>query len=165
MGSLRDVALPPDSLEVRRDGKFEELMDGAGPGVASAHSSCGCAVGDFDNDGDMDLLIVNLNEPPSLLRNDVSGTNNWIKVQLLGVKSNRSAIGARVIARYGGRQQAQEVLAQSSYLSVQDRRMHFGLGCEPRVDLDVRWPSGIRQTFRQVACNRMVIIDEIRGIV
>jgi hypothetical protein len=147
------------------NGKFEELMDGAGPGVAAAHSSRGCAVGDFDNDGDMDILIVNLNEPPSLLRNDVSGNNNWIKVRLLGVKSNRSAIGARVTARYGRRQQAQEVLAQSSYLSVHDRRLHFGLGQEQRVDLDVRWPSGIRQTFRQVPCNGLVTIDEIGGIV
>ena len=146
-------------------GKFEELMDGAGPGVGAAHSSRGCAVGDFDNDGDMDILIVNLNEPPSLLRNDVSGNNRWIKVKLLGVKSNRSAIGARVTARYGGKQQAQEVLAQSSYLSVNDRRLHFGLGSAQRVDLDVRWPSGIRQSFSQVPCNGLVTIDEVRGIV
>jgi hypothetical protein len=147
------------------NGKFEELMDGAGPGIAANHSSRGCAVGDFDNDGDMDILIVNLNEPPSLLRNDVGGDTNWIKVKLLGVKSNRSAIGARVTARYGGRQQAQEVLAQSSYLSVNDRRLHFGLGTEQRVDLDVRWPSGIRQTFSRAPLNGLVTIDEVRGIV
>jgi len=147
------------------NGKFEELMDGAGPGIAAVHSSRGCAIGDFDNDGDMDILIVNLNEPPSLLRNDVSGDANWIKVKLQGVKSNRSAIGTRVMAKYGGRQQAQEVLAQSSYLSVSDRRLHFGLGEEQRVDLDVRWPSGIRQTFSGAPLNRLVVIDEVRGIV
>jgi hypothetical protein len=147
------------------NGSFEELLDGAGPGVTEPHSSRGCAVGDFDNDGDMDILIANLNEPPSLLRNDVSGNANWLKVKLLGVKSNRSAIGARVTALYGGRRQAQEVLAQSSYLSVSDRRLHFGLGTFQHADLEVRWPSGIRQEFKNVDTNGLVTIDEIRGIV
>ena len=84
------------------DGTFEQLVEEAGPGVAAAHCSRGCAFGDFDNDGDLDVLIVNLNEPPSLLRNDVTGTNRWIKVKLEGVVSNRSAIGARVLVHCGG---------------------------------------------------------------
>jgi hypothetical protein len=75
------------------DGRFEELIDEAGSGVASAHSSRGCAFGDFDNDGDVDVLVMNMNEPPSLLRNDVSGGGHWLKVLLVGVTSNRSAIG------------------------------------------------------------------------
>ena len=104
------------------DGKFEELREQAGPGIAETHSSRGAAFGDFDNDGDIDILIVNLNEPPSLLRNDLAGTDHWLKVQLIGVASNRSAIGAQVVAAYGERRQAQAVLAQSSYLSVNDRR-------------------------------------------
>jgi len=108
-------------------GKFEELIEEAGPGVAAAHASRGCAFGDFDNDGDLDILILNQNEPPSLLRNDMSGGHHWLKVKLIGVKSNRSAIGARAVVRYGGRVQAQEVTGQSSYLSVSDRRLHFGL--------------------------------------
>ena len=66
------------------NGKFEELMDEGGPGVTAAHSSRGCAFGDFDNDGDLDILIINMNEPPSLLRNDVSGANHWLKVKLIG---------------------------------------------------------------------------------
>src|SRR5256885_12845114 len=74
-------------------GVFEELIQEAGPGVAAAHCSRGCAFGDFDNDGDIDILIINLNEPPSLLRNDLTGKSNWIKVKLEGVKSNRSGIG------------------------------------------------------------------------
>ena len=79
--------------------------------MEAPHCSRGCAFGDFDNDGDMDILIVNQNEPPSLLRNDVTGDNHWIKVKLTGVKSNRSAIGARVTVRYGDKFQAQELLA------------------------------------------------------
>src|SRR6266446_442045 len=110
------------------NGKFEELMGVAGPGVEELHSSRGCAFGDFDNDGDLDILIINLNEPPSLLRNDVSGDHRWLKVQLIGTKSNRSAIGARALARYGGKQQVQEVISQSSYCSTNDHRLHFGLG-------------------------------------
>jgi hypothetical protein len=146
-------------------GKFEELMEEAGPGVTAVHSSRGCAMGDFDNDGDMDFVIVNLNEPPSLLRNDVRGDNNWIKVKLSAVKSNRSAIGARVIVKYGGKVQAQEVLGQSSFLSVNDRRLHFGLGQEKTASIEVRWPSGIRQSFAAVHANRLVTIDEIKGVV
>ena len=88
-----------------------------------------------------------------------------MKVKLVGVKSNRSAIGARVVAHYGGKQQAQEVLAQSSFLSVHDRRLHFGLGTADTVDLDIRWPSGIRQSFKSVQANRLVTIDEVKGIV
>src|ERR1700739_470930 len=97
-----------------------------GPGVEALHSSRGCAFGDFDNDGDLDILIVNLNEPPSLLRNDLAGYSRWIKVQLFGNRGNRGAIGARVLARYGEKQQLQEVISKSSYCSTNDRRLHFG---------------------------------------
>ena len=119
-------------------GRFEELLDDAGPGVSEVHSSRGCALGDFDNDGDLDIVIVNLNEPPSLLRNDVKGADRWIKVKLIGVKSNRSAIGARILVRYGGKVQTQEVLGQSSFSSVNNRRLHFGLGPEERASIEVR---------------------------
>lgn len=141
-------------------GKFEELIDEAGPGIATPHASRGCAFGDFDNDGDVDMLIVNLNEPPSLLRNDLSGKNNWLKIKLIGVKSNRSAIGARVIARYGGKRQAQEVMSQSSFYSASDLRLHFGLGSAKSADLEVRWPSGLKQTFANVTPNRIVTLRE-----
>jgi hypothetical protein len=147
------------------NGKFEELLVEGGPGVSAPHCSRGCAFGDFDNDGDMDILIVNLNEPPSLLRNDVKGDNRWIKVKLIGVKSNRSAIGAKVLVHYAGKQQVQDVLGQESFLSVSDRRLHFGVGMADRVDIEVRWPSGIRQTFSGVASKRLVAIDEGKGIV
>ena len=146
-------------------GRFEELIEEAGSGVAAAHSSRGCAFGDFDNDGDVDVLVMNMNEPPSLLRNDVAGTGGWLKVLLQGVTSNRSAIGARVIARYGGRAHAQEVTAQSSFYSANDRRLHFGLGAATAADLTVRWPNGATETIARVEANQLVVIREGAGIV
>ena len=147
------------------DGTFEELGELAGPGVTTAHSSRGCAFGDFDNDGDIDILIVNMNEPPSLLRNDLRGQNHWIKLKLTGAKSNRSAIGARVLMHYGGKTQAQSVLSQASYYSSNDPRLHFGLGAVKEVDIDIYWPSGGLEHFKSVAANRLVTIFEGKGIV
>ena len=146
------------------DGRFEELIDEAGPGVAATHTSRGCAFGDFDNDGDMDVVVINMNEPPSLLRNDVTGGGHWLKVLLEGTKSNRSAIGARVTARYGGRIQAQEVMAQASFYSVNDRRLHFGLGEATAADLTIRWPTGATETVPNVAADHLVVIREGAGI-
>jgi len=139
---------------------FEELMEAAGPGVAAAHCSRGCAFGDFDNDGDVDILIVNLNERPSLLRNDVSGKTNWIKVKLEGVKSNRSAIGARVLVHYGGKTQAQAVLSQSSFYSCNDPRLHFGLGTSTTADIDVYWPNGLHEALKRIAANQLITVKE-----
>jgi len=147
------------------NGTFEELMETAGPAIAEAHCSRGCAFGDFDNDGDVDVLVVNLNEPPSLLRNDVRGKPNWIKVKLEGVQSNRSAIGARVLARYGGKTQAQAVLSQSSFYSANDPRLHFGLGSVASVDLDVYWPNGRHESFKQLPANQLVTLREGVGVV
>jgi enediyne biosynthesis protein E4 len=145
-------------------GRFEELIGEAGPGVEAAHCSRGCAFGDFDNDGDMDVVIVNLNEPPSLLRNDVTGNNHWIKLKLIGVKSNRSAIGARVTVRYGDKRQAQEVLSQSSYLSVNDSRLHFGLGQVRQVDVEIRWPLGQIERLTEVPADQLIYVTEGSGI-
>jgi enediyne biosynthesis protein E4 len=145
-------------------GRFEELSGEDGPAILEAHSSRGCAFGDFDNDGDIDILIMNMNEPPSLLRNDNSGRNHWLKIQLQATTSNRSAIGARVTARYGGRVQAQELMSQSSYLSVNDKRLHFGLGAETFADVEVRWPNGGKQTFSRIPSNHLVVIREGTGI-
>jgi hypothetical protein len=146
------------------DGRFEELIDEAGSGVAAAHTSRGCAFGDFDNDGDMDVLVMNMNEPPSLLRNDVSGGGHWLKVLLLGVTSNRSAIGARVVARYGNRTQAQEVTAQSSFYSANDRRLHFGLGAAASADLTIRWPNGATEKIAGVDADQLIVVREGAGI-
>jgi enediyne biosynthesis protein E4 len=146
------------------NGRFEELMGEAGPGIEALHCSRGCAFGDFDNDGDLDILVVNLNEPPSLLRNDVTGGHHWIKVKLTGKKSNRSAIGARVTVRYGDKVQAKEVLGQSSYLSVNDPRLHFGLGRAAKADIDIRWPLGATEKLSNVAANQLIYVTEGSGI-
>jgi hypothetical protein len=145
-------------------GRFEELIEEAGPGVAAVHPSRGCAFGDFDNDGDVDVLVMNMNEPPSLLRNDVTGGGRWLKVLLQGVKSNRSAIGARVTARYGGRTQVQEVTAQSSFYSANDRRLHFGLGTATFADLTIRWPNGATEAIPKVEAGQLVVVREGAGI-
>ncbi len=145
--------------------KFEELIEEAGPGVAAHHASRGAAFGDFDNDGDVDVLIINLNEPPSLLRNDVTGKGHWVKVKLHGTVSNRGAVGARVTAHYGGKMQAREVLSQSSFYSASDSRLHFGLGPFTAVDLEVRWPTGKKEMFRAVPIDRLLTIVEGKGIV
>ena len=147
------------------NGAFEELIEQAGAGVAAKHSSRGCAFGDFDNDGDLDILIVNLNEPPSLLRNDLRVGNHWLKVKLVGTKSNRSAIGARVLIRYGRKMQLQEVLSQSSFYSTNDSRLHFGLGPEKIADVEVRWPSALREKFKAVGADQLIVIKEGSGMV
>ena len=148
-----------------RDGRFEELVEEAGPGIATAHSSRGCAFGDFDNDGDLDILIMNMNEPPSLLRNDAPEKNHWLKVKLVGTKSNRSAIGARVLVRYGKKVQVQQLLSQSSYLSSSDPRLHFGLGDEMKADIEVHWPNGLQESATSLAADQLVTFREGSGIV
>jgi hypothetical protein len=106
-----------------------------------------------------------MNEPPSLLRNDLKGIANWIKIKLEGTKSNRSAIGARVVVRYGGKTQAQAVLSQSSFLSCNDPRLHFGLGNSTTADIDVYWPNGLHETYKRIAGNQLITIREGIGLV
>jgi hypothetical protein len=108
----------------------------------------------------VDVLIMNMNEPPSLLRNDVSGGGHWLKVLLVGVTSNRSAIGGRVTVRYGDRTQTQEVTAQSSFYSANDRRLHFGLGPATSASLAIRWPNGGTETIPHVGADQLVVVKE-----
>ena len=147
------------------NGTFLEMGDEAGPGISARHMSRGCAFGDFDNDGDIDILIMNRNEPPSLLRNDAPSGNHWIKVRLEGTKSNRSAIGARLLVRYGGKVQAQCLTSQSSFLSANDPRLHFGLGAASKVSIEVHWPTGTTETFADLPADQLVTIREGQGIV
>jgi hypothetical protein len=147
------------------NGKFEQVSNVCGPGLTDRHSSRGCSFGDFDNDGDMDVLVMNMNEPPSLIRADVDSRNHWLKVKLIGTVSNRTAIGSRVRVRTGPRVQVQEVLSQSSYYSVNDFRLHFGLGQASKAEsVEVRWPSGKIEGFGDVPAGRLAVIREGAGI-
>ena len=142
-------------------GRFENVTLSSGVGATTAHSSRGAAFGDIDNDGDVDMLIMNMNEPPSLVRNEYSGGHAWIELALEGRHSNRSAIGATVIVTAGGVRQARAVLSQSSYYSHDDLRLHFGLGPHARVDeIEVRWPSGRVQRLKNVEGRKLVKIVE-----
>jgi hypothetical protein len=150
-------------LRNRGDGPFENLSERSGPGIAARHSSRGCAFGDFDNDGDVDVAVMNMNEPPSLLRNDSRRDNHWLKVKLIGTRSNRSAIGASVTVTAGVRRQRQDVLSQSSFYSQSDLRLHFGLAGARAADLEIRWPSGVVENMRGVAADQIVTIRERKG--
>jgi hypothetical protein len=148
------------------NGNFEEVSDLCGPSVLQAHSSRGCAFGDFDNDGNVDILIFNMSEPPSLLRNDNRSGHHWLNVKLVGTRSNRSAIGARVSLTAGGRRQIREVLSGSSYISQSDLRQHFGLGQARKADqLAVRWPSGQVDGVGPLEADQFVTIQEGRGLI
>src|SRR5207245_4350171 len=144
--------------------RFEDVSARSGSGATDAHSSRGAAFGDFDNDGAVDVLVFNMNEPPSLLRNTYAGPNHWIAVKLEGTASNRAALGATVRVTAGGRTQAQAVLSQSSYYSHDDLRLHFGLGTATAAErIEVTWPSGTIETLSDVAGGRVVPIKEGAG--
>ena len=125
------------------------------------HSSRGAAFGDVDNDGDVDVLIMNMNERPSLLENTYAGGHGWILLKLEGTVSNRSALGATVVVTSGGARQARTVLSQSSYYSHDDLRLHFGLGATSKADrIEITWPSGRTQSMENVQGGRVVTIKE-----
>ena len=145
-------------------GTFEDVSEMAGPGVAERHSSRGAAFGDFDEDGDVDVLVMNMGEPPSLLRNNLPSGSHWVSLVLEGTRSNRSAIGAIVTLRAGSLRQTAAVLSQSSFLSQSDRRLHSGLDTAQRFDsVTVRWPNGMVEEFPGGAGNRVVRLIEGRG--
>jgi hypothetical protein len=150
----------------RGDGRFEQQTANGGSGLTTPRSSRGAAFGDFDNDGDVDVLVMNMNEPPSLLRNDYSGPNHWLTIELQGTTSNRLALGATVRVTAAGRTQARAILSQSSYYSHDDLRAHFGLGSATTADrIDVAWPSGVHEAVEHVAADRFVTIREGSGLV
>jgi len=142
-------------------GRFEDVSLAAGPALAELHSARGAAFGDIDNDGSVEVVVNNQNEPPSLLKQSTARSNHWIVLQLSGSRSNRSAIGARVRVTASGRTQIDEVRSGGSYLSQNDLRLHFGLGRSEEVDrIEVDWPSGVRQTLEHVKADRVMSIRE-----
>jgi hypothetical protein len=154
-------ANPRVMLQNMGRGVFRDVSALSGPAITDLHSSRGCAFGDFDNDGDIDTVVMNMNEPPSLMRNEVRNGNHWLKVKLVGTRSNRSAIGATVRVTAADRQQRQDVLSQSSFSSQNDLRLHFGLGTATKADLiEVLWPSGAKQTYRNTSADQTLVIKE-----
>ena len=147
------------------NGKFADVTENAGPGIAGPVPARGCAFGDFDNDGDLDVAVNTNNDCPQLLRCDSKTGNNWIKVKTLGVKSNRTGIGARikVTTKIAGkiRTQIDEVRSGGGYISQSDFRIHFGLGKAEKVEsIEVRWPSGQVDVHKDLPANRLIYIKE-----
>ena len=150
----------------RRDGRFEDITVKSGGALIEPKVSRGCAFGDFNNDGNIDILVNNLDAPPSLLRNETKHNNNWLLIQCIGTRSNRSAIGARVKVTAEGRTQVDEVMSGSSYYSQNDLRLHFGLGKAQRVErIEIQWPSGENESVSDLAVNQVVKIREGDGVV
>jgi hypothetical protein len=148
------------------NGRFKDVSAELGPGISERFSSRGAAFGDYNNDGCMDALILNLNDPPSLLRNEGANKQNWIKVKLIGTHCNRTAIGARVRVITGKHIQMDEVASGGSVMAQNDLRLHFGLGRTEVVDMiEVKWPTTQKiERFPQVKANQILTLREGSGI-
>ncbi len=148
-----------------RNGAFEEVSKAAGIADMPLKSRRGAAFGDIANNGNIDIVVLNVGEPPSLLLNTNKNSNHRVLFHLVGTKSNRAAIGARVTIKTSGMTQFDEVRGGGSYLSQNDLRLHFGLGSATRIDsVEVRWPTGKTESFKDVAGDKIYTIVEGRGI-
>ncbi len=174
-GSSLDVSYAQHKYVYRnlRNGQFEDVTKAAGPGMNAEVPARGCAFGDYNNDGNLDVVVNCVNAPPQLLRCDASIQRNWIKLRLVGTKSNRSGIGARVTVTATtttqemsgiGKQplkQLDELRSGGSYYSQNDLRLHFGLDQATNVDLvEILWPSGTKDTFKGLAANHLYVVEE-----
>ena len=142
-------------------GKFIDVTREAGGGFTVPHAGRGAAFADFDNDGNVDIVVGNNGDPPLLLHNSGAAGNHFVNFRLIGKKSNRDALGARLRLHAGGLSQIREIAAGGSYLSQSDLRAHFGLGHATKADtLEIQWPSGLRQTFRDIAADAFYVVEE-----
>ena len=147
-------------------GRFEEVGLRMGGALGRARVSRGTASADFDNDGDLDLLVSNLDDSPALLRNDGGPRGAWLRIKLVGKRSNRDGLGARVQVVTGRVTQTDEARANSSYLSASDPRLHFGLGRATRVDrIVITWPAGTVDRIENENPNQELVVEEGRGVV
>jgi hypothetical protein len=150
----------------RQNGTFADISNSVGPAVTIPQPSRGAAFGDLDNDGRIDVAVENIDGLPMVLHNESTISNHWITFQLVGTRSNRLALGAKVRVVAGSLSQIDEVRSGGSYLSQNDLRLHFGLGPADKVDrVEVRWPSGSTQTLQNLASDRFYIVKEGEGIV
>jgi enediyne biosynthesis protein E4 len=154
------------------NGHFADVSLQAGPGISDSVPARGCAFGDFDNDGNIDVVVNTVNDYPQLLRCTSTTGNNWIKVRTIGTKSNRSGIGTRLICvthpagEAKPHRQIDEVRSGGSYISQNDLRIHFGLGRAEKVDaLEIRWPSGQVDTLKDIKANQQIFVKEGEGII
>lgn len=147
-------------------GRFEDISAHAGPALLQTHCSRGAAFGDIFHTGQIDVVVNNINDHPSLLRNQFPSANSWLLINLVGTKTNRAAIGSRVLVETENRRQIQEVRSGGSFCSQNDLRLHFGLGQARQVArIEVRWLSGTREVLERVPVNRLVTLQEGKGIV
>lgn len=174
-GSHLDVPYAEHKYVYRnlRNGQFEEVTDSAGSGMTAPVAARGCAFGDYNNDGRMDIAVNCVNAAPQLLRCDSTLQHNWIKIRVVGTKSNRAGIGTRVTVTAATApqamsgvskqplQQIDEVRSGGSYYSQNDLRLHFGLDSATKVEsVELAWPSGTKDMLRDLAVNRLYVIEE-----
>jgi hypothetical protein len=149
-----------------RDGTFAEVAASTGEALMTRQVSRGVGFGDIDNDGDIDLVVENIDGAPMIMRNDGGNQNNWINIKTVGSKLNLEGLGARVKVVAGDLVQVDEVRSGGSYISESDRRLHFGLEKRERVDLiEVRWPGGHVDKVENIAANQFLVIQEGKGII
>jgi hypothetical protein len=147
-------------------GIFENVSDRLGPDFQLPRVSRGAAIADFDNDGDLDILVSNNGQPPQLLRNDGGNANHWLEILLIGTKSNRDGVGARVKLSAGDLVLYDQRKGGMSYQSAQDPRLHFGLGQRTTVDsIEITWPSGMTTKLANVKADQTIAVKEGVGIV
>ncbi len=145
------------------NGKFADITAQAGPGLETVRPARGMAAGDLDGDGRPEIVIVNMNQTPSLLKNTAAGSGHWVRIELRGTKSNRSAIGAKVTVEAAGRRQVDEVRSGGSFYSHNEFALFFGLGAATAAErVDVRWPSGLKQEWKAVAAGQSIVLEEGR---
>ena len=159
--SMADYAQKNQLFRNNGDGTFREVTDISGPGFRLKGVSHGAALGDYDNDGDIDLFVSNSNGPCSLLRNEGGNRNHWLMIRTVGTKSNRDGIGARIRVIAGDLVQMKEVKHSYGYLSSNDPRVVFGLGEEHSVDeVTIHWPSGIVQVLKDIDADQILTVQE-----
>ena len=167
IAETHDVLTYPQPDQVFRnkgDGTFQEMSGSAGPYFQRAHVSRGSIFGDYDNDGDVDILVTQSNGPATLLRNTSQNKQNWLRIKPIGTLSNRDGIGARVTLtdNNGLGRQIRDVNPCASYLSSHDARLHFGLGENTSVDkLEIRWPSGVVEVYENLPANQEHVLTEL----